>query len=105
MCHDTRTTNEHLVRWKFPNPSALGLVSAGRPVGRSVHLYKVLVFAVGELYIIKTSYLTAKNLFWHVLQSATLMISESGFFLLYIVFLAIKVVNWSVMNLFIRMQP
>jgi hypothetical protein len=72
----------------------------GRPAGPSVDLYNVLLFAVGKLYVIKIRYLTANNLFLHVLQSVTLIILEYVLFLLYVVFFAIKGVNSSVMSSF-----
>ena len=50
------------------------------------------------MYIIIIRYSTANNLFLHVLQSATLIVVESVFFLLYVEFLAIKSVNSSVMS-------
>ena len=53
----------------------------------------------------KSWYSTANNLFLHVLQSAILIILESLFFLLYVVFLAIKAVNSSVMSSFICAKP
>jgi len=43
----TRTVNSGTVRCKCPNPSGLGVLSAGHPAGPSVDLYNVLVFAVG----------------------------------------------------------
>ena len=46
-CLQTRTVNSGTVRWKSPNPSALGWSSAGRPACPSVDFYNVLVFAVG----------------------------------------------------------
>jgi hypothetical protein len=97
----TRTVNSSTFRWKSPNPSELGKLSAGP----SVDLYDVHVFAVGQLYIIKITHLPANNVFWHVLQSATLIILDSVIFLLYIVFLTIKVVNSSVMSSFILVKP
>ena len=83
----------------------MGGLSAGRAAGPSVDLDNVLVFAVGLLYIIKIRYLTANNHFFHVLQSATLIILESVFFLSYVVFLSIKAVNSSVMSSFIHEKP
>jgi hypothetical protein len=74
-------------------------------VGPSVDLYNVLLFAVGQLNIIKIRYSTAHDLFLHVLQSVILIILEFVFFLLYVVFLAIKADNSSVMSSFIHAKP
>ena len=46
-CQHTQTVNSSTVRCKSPNPAGLGELSVGRPVGPSVDLYNVLVFAVG----------------------------------------------------------
>jgi len=46
-CQHTRIVNSGTVQFKSPNPSGFGGLSAGCPVGPSVDLYNVLVFAVG----------------------------------------------------------
>jgi hypothetical protein len=56
------------------------------------------------LYIIKIGYQTANNLFLHVLQSLKLIMLESEFFILYIVFLAIKAFNIAVISLFVPVK-
>jgi len=42
-CQHTQTVNSGTVRCKSPNPSGLGGLSVGRPVGPSVDLYNILV--------------------------------------------------------------
>jgi len=104
-CQYGRTVNSNTVRWISSNPSQLGRLSVGRPAGSSVDLYNFLVFAVGLMHLIKIRYFTANNLFLHVLQSATLIILESVFFLLYIVLLNIEAVNSPVISSFICVKP
>jgi hypothetical protein len=94
----THTVNAGTVRCKSPNPSALGALSAGHPMGPSVDLYNVLLFAVGELYIIKIRYTTANNFFSDVLQSATWIMLVYMFWLLSVAVLAIDAANRSVMS-------
>jgi len=90
---------------KCPDPSELGRLSAGRPADPSVDLYNVHVLAVGEVCSMKVRYSTAKNLFLHVLQSATLIILVYLSFLSYVAFLAIEADNSSVMSSFICTKP
>jgi hypothetical protein len=94
-----------MVRCKSPNLSGLGGFSAGRPVGPSVDLYNVLVFAVGYLYIIKIRYSTANNLFLDVLQSVILIILEYVICLLSVAFLALEAVNSSVRSAPMHTKP
>jgi len=47
-CQYTLTVNSGPVRCKSPNPSELGGLSAGRPVGPSVDLYNVLVLQLDK---------------------------------------------------------
>ena len=46
-CQLTQSVNSGTIRWQTPNLSALGELSAGHPVGPSIDVYNVLVFAVG----------------------------------------------------------
>jgi len=77
----------------------------GRLAGPSIDSYKALVFAVYLSYLTKIMFSTTNDTCLHAVQLAILINLKSVFFLLYIVFLAIKVVNNSVMSSFVRVKP
>jgi hypothetical protein len=83
----------------------MGGVSAGCLAGTFIDSYNVLVFAVYLLYLTKIMFSTTNDTCLYAVQLAISIYLESVVFLLCIVFLAIKVVNNSVMGSLIRVKP
>ena len=83
----------------------MGGLSAGRLAGPSIDSYKAIVFAVYLSYLAKIVFSTTNDMCLHAVQLAIWIDLESVFFLLYIVFLAIKVVINSVISSLICVKP
>jgi len=74
-------------------------------VGPSIDSYKTLVFPVYLSYLTKVVFSTTNDTCLDAVQLVISINLESVFFLLCIVFLAIKVINNSVMSSLIRVKP
>jgi len=104
-CQYTRTVNPGTVGWLNPNLSEFGRSSADCLAGPSIDSYKGLVFAFYLSYVTKIVFSTFNDTCLHSVQLAILINLEAVFFLLYIEFLAIKVVNNSVISSLICAKP
>ena len=101
----TRTIIMGKIRCETPNPSEMRGLSTGRPAGSSIDSYKTLVFAVCQWYLNTIVFATTNNRCLHAVQLALSINLECVFFLFYIVFLAIKAVNSSLMSSLICVKP
>jgi hypothetical protein len=104
-CQYTWTVNPRAVRWTLLNLSEFCGTSLPCSADPFIDLYHRPVFAVWEVYLIKTAYATSNNHNWHALQVEISIIWESVLFDLYFTFFPIKAVNTSVINMNVHMMP
>jgi hypothetical protein len=92
-CQSIRTINLDIVRCYTPNLSELDRLSAGSPAGPSIVSYKACVFGVCQSYLTKITFSTTHIVMLHAWQLAISINLESVIYLLYILWLPIRVVN------------